>query len=69
MAADSEVNPLSEEYVAAIEAARPWPEPGTPEDVAATAWFLCSSEARWATGSIVEVDGGAGAGSASLPMA
>lgn len=69
IAADSEVNRLSTEYVRAIEAARPWPEPGTPDDVAAVTAFVCSPDAGWMTGSVIEVDGGTGAGSASLPMA
>jgi len=67
--ADSEVNPLSSAYVEAIEAARPWPEPGTPEDVAAATAYLCSPDARWLTGTVLTVDGGMGAGSAALPLA
>ncbi len=66
--ADSAVNPLSSDYVEAIEAARPWPEPGTPEDVAAATAYLCSEDARWLTGTVLTVDGGMGAGSAALPL-
>ncbi|MGH3226299.1 MAG: SDR family NAD(P)-dependent oxidoreductase [Streptosporangiaceae bacterium] len=36
----------------------PWPELGTAEDVAKATVFLASSEARWATGSMLTVDGG-----------
>ena len=67
--AHSAVNPLSADYVQAIESARPWPEPGTPEDVAAATAYLCSPDARWLTGTVLTVDGGMGAGSAALPLA
>jgi NAD(P)-dependent dehydrogenase (short-subunit alcohol dehydrogenase family) len=67
--ADSEVNPLSPAYVEAIESARPWPDPGTPDDVAAATSYLCSPDARWLTGTVLTVDGGMGAGSAALPLA
>ena len=66
---DSEVNPLSREYVDAIESARPWPEAGTPEDVASATAYLCSADAQWLTGTVLTVDGGMGAGSAALPLA
>ena len=67
--ADSEVNPLSPAYVEAIESARPWPDPGTADDVAAATSYLCSPDARWLTGTVLTVDGGMGAGSAALPLA
>ena len=36
----------------------PWPELGTAEDVAKATVFLGSSDARWATGSLLTIDGG-----------
>ncbi|MCU1631037.1 MAG: putative short chain dehydrogenase [Pseudonocardia sp.] len=36
----------------------PWPELGTAEDVARATVFLGSSDARWATGSLLTIDGG-----------
>ncbi|QBI54434.1 SDR family NAD(P)-dependent oxidoreductase [Streptomonospora litoralis] len=66
---DSEVNPLGADYVRAVQAGRPWPRPGTPDDVAAAAAYLCSADAEWITGTTVTVDGGAGAGNAALPLA
>lgn len=36
----------------------PWPELGTAEDVAKAAVFLSCDESRWATGSMLTVDGG-----------
>lgn len=36
----------------------PWPELGTAEDVAKAAVFLSCDDSRWATGSMVTIDGG-----------
>lgn len=40
----------------------PWPNLGTPEDVADMAVFLASEESRWVTGANLTVDGGYTAG-------
>ena len=37
---------------------QPWPDPGRPADIAATAVFLASGDAEFITGQIVVVDGG-----------
>lgn len=68
IAVDSEVNPLSDEYVEAISGSQPWPRPGAPDDIAAAVAFLCSSDSDWMTGTTVHVDGGSGAGNAKLPL-
>ncbi|MDT0300849.1 SDR family NAD(P)-dependent oxidoreductase [Streptomonospora wellingtoniae] len=65
----SDVNPLRPDYVRAVEAGRPWPRPGSPDDVASAVAYLCSGGAEWITGTTVTVDGGAGAGNAALPPA
>ena len=45
----------------AIAAAHPMGRLGTPDDAAATAAFLLSSQAYWITGQVLGVDGGRGA--------
>ncbi|MEL0252117.1 MAG: SDR family oxidoreductase, partial [Novosphingobium sp.] len=39
---------------------KPVPEPGQPSDIAAAAAYLASDEARYVTGHVLAVDGGAG---------
>lgn len=52
---------------------KPVPEPGQPSDIAAAAAYLASDEARYVTGHVLAVDGGAGTvrfvpgGEAQLP--
>ena len=59
--------PLAQHIIAndrlreAISAAHPLGRLGTPEDAAAIAAFLLSSQADWITGQVLGVDGGRGA--------
>jgi len=41
-----------------LHAQSPWPELGTAEDVAKAVTFLSTDESRWATGTLLTVDGG-----------
>ncbi|MFO1147255.1 MAG: SDR family oxidoreductase [Alsobacter sp.] len=43
---------------AAFRASIPWGRLSTPEDIAASAVFLCSDEAEMVTGTVLQVDGG-----------
>ena len=63
----SPVNPASADYVDAIQATRPWPRNGTPEDIAQAVAYLCNDEAEWITGSTLRVDGGRSTGDFKLP--
>lgn len=65
---DSEVNPLSREYVEAMVAGIPLGRAGDPRDVARAVLFLASDDAEWITGAVLSVDGGSGAGAAQLPL-
>jgi NAD(P)-dependent dehydrogenase (short-subunit alcohol dehydrogenase family) len=42
----------------ALHASSPWPELGTAEDVGKAALFLSTTDSRWATGSMLTIDGG-----------
>ena len=54
-------------YADAIQATRPWPRHGTPEDIAQAVAYLCSDEAEWITGTTLRVDGGRSTGDFKLP--
>lgn len=64
---DSELSPLTEEYVSAITRGIPWGRAGTPRDIANAALFLASPYAEYVTGEVLGVNGGAMAGRAQLP--
>lgn len=51
---------LPDEAKTAILASTPLARLGDPEDVAGSVRFLCSDEARFVTGAVVQVDGGLG---------
>jgi NAD(P)-dependent dehydrogenase (short-subunit alcohol dehydrogenase family) len=47
-----------QEFAARLAGAQPWPEPGRPEDIAATVAFLAAPASRFITGQPIVVDGG-----------
>ena len=65
---DSEVSPLTAEYVATITRSIPWGRQGTPRDIAHAALFLASEYADYVTGEVLAVNGGAAAGRSQLPL-
>jgi 3-oxoacyl-[acyl-carrier protein] reductase len=67
VAVDSAVNPVTEEYSAAVST-NPLGRPGTPADVAEAIFWLAGPHASWVTGSVLRVDGGSSAGSPSMPL-
>ncbi|HEV7935624.1 MAG TPA: SDR family oxidoreductase [Actinomadura sp.] len=64
---DSDANPVTEEYAAAVSV-NPLGRRGRPSDIAAAVVWLLSPAAEWVTGSILRVDGGASAGTTTLPL-
>ena len=65
---DSEVSPLTEEYVSTLTRGIPLGRAGTPADIADAALFLASPYADYVTGEVLGVNGGAMAGRAHLPL-
>jgi NAD(P)-dependent dehydrogenase (short-subunit alcohol dehydrogenase family) len=65
---DSEVSPLTQEYVDTLTRGIPWGRAGTPRDIAEAALFLASPHADYVTGEVLGVNGGAMAGRSHLPL-
>ncbi|MGH7918770.1 MAG: SDR family NAD(P)-dependent oxidoreductase [Candidatus Dormibacteraceae bacterium] len=65
---DSDVNPLSEEYTQAITHGIPLGRSGQPTDIGDAVVFLCSEQAGWITGAVLQVDGGSSTGTLALPL-
>jgi NAD(P)-dependent dehydrogenase (short-subunit alcohol dehydrogenase family) len=65
---DSEVSPLTREYVETLTRSIPWGRIGKPEDIANAALFLASPLADFITGEVLAVNGGSSAGRAFLPL-
>jgi NAD(P)-dependent dehydrogenase (short-subunit alcohol dehydrogenase family) len=64
---DSDANPVTEEYAAAVSV-NPLGRRGEPREVADAVFWLAGPEAGWITGAILRVDGGSTAGAAGLPL-
>jgi 3-oxoacyl-[acyl-carrier protein] reductase len=65
---DSEVSPLTTEYVETITRSIPWGRQGRPQDIANAALFLASPYAEYMTGEVIGVNGGTSAGRSQLPL-
>jgi NAD(P)-dependent dehydrogenase (short-subunit alcohol dehydrogenase family) len=65
---NSALNPLSEEYLAALTKNIPLGRMAEPEDIAPTVVFLSSGAADYITGAELSVNGGSTAGRAFLPL-
>jgi NAD(P)-dependent dehydrogenase (short-subunit alcohol dehydrogenase family) len=63
----SNLSPVTSEYVNVLLKTIPMGRAGLPDEIADVAVFLASDAARYMTGSIVNVDGGAMAGRQQLP--
>lgn len=64
---NSSVNPVTEEYAAAVST-NPLGRRGEPDDIARAVVWLVGDEAAWITGEILRVDGGSATGAMHLPL-
>jgi NAD(P)-dependent dehydrogenase (short-subunit alcohol dehydrogenase family) len=64
---DSEANPVTGEYAAAVSV-NPLGRRGLPADIAAAVHWLAGDDAQWITGAVLRVDGGSTAGAPTLPL-
>ncbi|MEW2503304.1 SDR family NAD(P)-dependent oxidoreductase [Amycolatopsis sp. CA-161197] len=64
---DSEANPVTEAYAAAVSV-NPLGRRGAPGEIADAVFWLAGPEAGWITGTVLRVDGGSTAGAAGLPL-
>jgi 3-oxoacyl-[acyl-carrier protein] reductase len=64
---DSDANPVTESYAAAVSV-NPLGRRGEPREIADAVFWLAGPEAGWITGAVLRVDGGSAAGAAGLPL-
>jgi 3-oxoacyl-[acyl-carrier protein] reductase len=63
----SSLNPVTDDYVAAVAAANPMGRVGTPADIVPCLMWLCHDDSAWVNGHVLAADGGAGLGSPAAP--
>jgi len=64
---NSSINPVTEEYAAAVSG-NPLGRRGEPDDIARAVVWLAGDEAEWITGETLRVDGGSATGALDLPL-
>ncbi|SEF20466.1 NAD(P)-dependent dehydrogenase, short-chain alcohol dehydrogenase family [Amycolatopsis pretoriensis] len=64
---DSDANPVTEAYAAAVSV-NPLGRRGEPREIADAVHWLAGPESAWITGAVLRVDGGSTAGAVGLPL-